>query len=230
AMTENNLGNALNDLGERESGTDDLQKAVAAYQNALQVYNRTSAPLDWAMTENNLGNALKDLGERESGTDDLQKAVAAYQAALQERTRDRVPLEWAATENNLGNALLRLGERESGKPSIEHLQQAISAYQSALQEETRSRDPIGWAEDEGNLAIPLADLGTREENPNQLCDAIGDECEAWEVFNGNDPYGASKAANNTQILVAQLKKASPSLYSKCLAAHAQTLARMGITP
>jgi hypothetical protein len=35
-MTQNNLGNALETLGERESGTETLQKAVEAYREALK--------------------------------------------------------------------------------------------------------------------------------------------------------------------------------------------------
>ena len=36
AMTQNNLGNALWTLGERESGTARLEEAVAAYREALK--------------------------------------------------------------------------------------------------------------------------------------------------------------------------------------------------
>ena len=78
AMTQNNLGNALETLGERESGTARLEEAVAAYREALQEWTRERVPLDWAMTQNNLGIALQTLGERESGTARLEEAVAAY--------------------------------------------------------------------------------------------------------------------------------------------------------
>jgi hypothetical protein len=40
AMTQNNLGNALRTLGERESGTARLQEAVAAYRAALEERTR----------------------------------------------------------------------------------------------------------------------------------------------------------------------------------------------
>ena len=84
AMTQNNLGNALRTLGERESGTARLEEAVAAYRAALEEWTRERVPLDWAMTQNNLGTALWTLGERESGTARLEEAVAAYRAALEE--------------------------------------------------------------------------------------------------------------------------------------------------
>ena len=58
AATQNNLGNALTTLGQRESGTARLEQAVAAYRDALQEYTRERVPLDWATTQNNLGIAL----------------------------------------------------------------------------------------------------------------------------------------------------------------------------
>ena len=46
--TQNNLGNALSTLGERESGTARLEEAVAAYRAALEERTRERVPLDWA--------------------------------------------------------------------------------------------------------------------------------------------------------------------------------------
>jgi tetratricopeptide (TPR) repeat protein len=82
AMTQNNLGNVLRHLGERESGTARLEEAVVAYREALKEYTRKRVPLQWAATQNNLGNALASLGERESRTARLEEAVAAYREAL----------------------------------------------------------------------------------------------------------------------------------------------------
>ena len=62
AMTQNNLGNALARLGERESGTTRLEEAVAAFREALRENTRERVPLAWAMTQSNLGNALATLG------------------------------------------------------------------------------------------------------------------------------------------------------------------------
>ena len=73
-MTQNNLGNALRTLGERESGTALLEEAVSAYRDALKEWTRERVPLDWATTQNNLGTALATLGERESGTERCSKS------------------------------------------------------------------------------------------------------------------------------------------------------------
>jgi tetratricopeptide (TPR) repeat protein len=61
AMTQNNLGIALMDQGERtagEGGTQLLAEAVAAYRQALEVRTRTALPQQWATTQNNLAKAL----------------------------------------------------------------------------------------------------------------------------------------------------------------------------
>ena len=83
------LGNALQTLGERESGTERLEHAVAAYNAALEEYTRERVPLDWAMTQHNLGTALRTLGEREGNTDLLERAVNAHKAALEVKWPDR---------------------------------------------------------------------------------------------------------------------------------------------
>ncbi len=70
----NNLGLALATLGERESGTAQLEEAVAAYRLALQEWTRDRVPLDWAGSRYNLGNALAFLAER---TDDRARIVEA---------------------------------------------------------------------------------------------------------------------------------------------------------
>jgi hypothetical protein len=49
-VTQNNLGTALETLGERESGTETLEKAVEAYREALKERTRERVPLNWAMT------------------------------------------------------------------------------------------------------------------------------------------------------------------------------------
>ena len=90
ATTQNNLGNALQTLGERESGTARLEEAVAAYRAALQECTRDAVPLQWGMTQNNLGSTLRMLGEREAETDKakgcatLKTARDHYAAALEE--------------------------------------------------------------------------------------------------------------------------------------------------
>ena len=165
----NDLGIALQTLGQRESGKARLDQAVEAFRATLEEWTRDRVPLDWAMTQNNLGNALQTLGEREGGTARLEQAVAAYRAALEEYTRDRVPLDWAMTQNNLGAALGALGERESGTARLE---QAVAAFRAALEERTRDRVPLDWAATQNNLGNALRNLGERESGTTRLEQAV----------------------------------------------------------
>ena len=82
AMTQNNLGNALWRLGEREGGTARLEEAVAAFRAALEESSRDRVSLQWVATQDNLGNALLSLGQRESGTERLEEAVAVFDGCL----------------------------------------------------------------------------------------------------------------------------------------------------
>ena len=63
-----NLGTALSSLGERESGTDKLNEAVAAYREALKEYTGERTPYYWERTQRNLERALKLLEERKRQT------------------------------------------------------------------------------------------------------------------------------------------------------------------
>ena len=169
AVTQNNLGNVLWKLGERESGTARLEEAVASYRASLEERTRARVPLQWAATQVNLGNALEMLGERESGTARLEEAVATYRASLEETTRDRVPLQWAATQNNIGNALAKLGQRQSGTVSLE---EAVAACREALDELKRERVPAWWASAQDSLGDALEALGERERGTAQLEEAV----------------------------------------------------------
>jgi hypothetical protein len=74
-MTQNNLGNVLLNLGEREGDPKQLAAAVAAYRSALEVYTREASPAAWAMTQNNLGFAFVALSKLSNRNRNLQTAM-----------------------------------------------------------------------------------------------------------------------------------------------------------
>ena len=63
-MTQSNLGHALRILGERESGTERLEQAVAAYNAALEVFTPDQTPHYWDTTQDYLKRVLKSLDKR----------------------------------------------------------------------------------------------------------------------------------------------------------------------
>ncbi|KAA0571676.1 tetratricopeptide repeat protein [Azospirillum sp. Sh1] len=169
ARVQNNLGTALQTLGEREGDIALHLEAVNSFNNALLEYTRDRRPLDWAMTQNNLGNALRTLGERERGSTRLLQAVDAFNNALLEYTRSRAPLDWAMTQNNLGGALQALGDRYRDSA---RLLEAVEAYNNALLEWTRDRAPLDWAMTQNNLGAALSILGKIEKNNIRLQQAV----------------------------------------------------------
>ena len=169
AMTNNNLGVALQMLGEGQTEQQWFAQAVAAARTALKELSGMNSPRDRAMIQHNLGCALVRLGGRESGPRWLEEAIEILRAALAERTRARVPLDWAMTQNSLGNALSTLGERESGTARLE---EAVTAYRAALEEHTRARVPLDWAMTQNNLGLALWTLGERESGTARLEESV----------------------------------------------------------
>jgi tetratricopeptide (TPR) repeat protein len=82
AGTQMYLGNALQTLGERESGTARLEEAVAAFRDALQEFTRARVPLDWAKSTGNQGFALMLLAERRRDATMAKLAVRQIEAAF----------------------------------------------------------------------------------------------------------------------------------------------------
>ncbi len=152
AAWQNDLGAALERLGEAPNGAAQLTEAIAAYRAALEERTRARAPLDWAMTQASLGDALLIEAAREKSGQSLTKAIAAYGAALDVLSRDNAPPLWARAEYNLGNALETLGEREGGTA---RLNEAVAAYSATLEERTRERAPLRWAKATGNQGVAL---------------------------------------------------------------------------
>ncbi|WP_371395631.1 hypothetical protein [Fretibacter rubidus] len=166
---QNNLGNALAALGERESHPKKLNDAVTAFRMALTERTQKRVPLDWAASKNNLGAALQILGARAGDEAALNDAVTAFRLALTEYTQKRVPLQWAMTQNNLGNALRALGELTGDYVT---LNDAVTAYRAALTEYTQKYAPLDWAMTQNNLGTALGSLGVRAGDEAALSHAV----------------------------------------------------------
>lgn len=66
AMTHNNLGNALQALGKRESGTARLLEAAAAYRGAIDVFEHAEATYYLEATRQNLADGEALIASRRS--------------------------------------------------------------------------------------------------------------------------------------------------------------------
>lgn len=142
ARTQNYLGIALQVLAgwearpgyKFEHNPEQLNKeAVAAYREALKVWTRESAPMEWAAMQHNLGNILQALGSKESGTTRFKEAAVAYRAVLTVLTRDYVPLDWVTVQNSLAGALSAIAERDYSPAGLQYLEEARQALEQALE-------------------------------------------------------------------------------------------------
>ena len=174
AALQNDLGNshAQNPRGER---ADNLEAAIAHYQQALEVYTRQAFPEDWAITQHNLGLAYASRirGER---ADNLEAAIAHYQQALEVRTRQAFPEDWAITQRNLG---LAYASRIRGERA-DNLEAAIAHHQQALEVRTRQAFPEDWAITQHNLAAAYR-IRIRGERADNLEAAIAHHQQALQV-------------------------------------------------
>ncbi len=180
AATENNLGAALERLGEREGTNSHLEAAITAYRAALAAASTFYAALEedtgdrlswlaWAMIQMNLGAALQTLGERERGIARLEEALAAYRGALGEYTAERAPLKWSMTQMDLGNVLETLGELKSDTKLFE---QAVNHFKAALERCEQGQAPLLWSMIEMDLGNVLQTLGRRTNDTKLIEQAL----------------------------------------------------------
>jgi CHAT domain-containing protein len=125
-MTQNNLGNAYLDRI-RGDKAENLENAIAAYQEALKVRTFEAFPQDWAPTQNNLAHAYfyRIRGDK---AENLENAITSYHNALKIRTKDDYPLSCLSTARNL--ATLHYSE-EQWQPATEAYNLAIEAVENA---------------------------------------------------------------------------------------------------
>ena len=97
-----NQGTALLNLG----AESDVQDALNAFNDALQVLTKDRFPQNWAATKVNQGLALKTLGVLNQDKARLDGALTAFDDALQVLTKDRFPRSWATTKMTFVKASL----------------------------------------------------------------------------------------------------------------------------
>ncbi|WP_434221639.1 SAV_2336 N-terminal domain-related protein [Limnospira platensis CENA597] len=153
AGTLMNLGNVYRNQAEL-LGIDpivNLEKAIAAYDEAAGIRRRLGLDKDLSMTLTNLGNARRT--QAEMGMDpgaNLQSAIAAYDEAAAIQRHLGLARDLAKTLNNFGLAY-QAQSRLAGNSSLQKQQALENAYrnfQGALEQVEYLRGEIG-ADSEG---------------------------------------------------------------------------------
>ena len=138
ALTQNNLGLALKDLGERSSVEESgkyLEQAVAAYRAALEVYTREQLPQHWANDAEQSGvRAQQPWVTQQRGKE--RKIPGASRSRSPRRSWKFIRASSCRSigqrEKNLGIVLRNLGKRSSGTEGIRHFQESVVAFENAL--------------------------------------------------------------------------------------------------
>jgi len=106
AMLLNDLGNAyaFSPQGNRPAN---LERAIACYQEAADIWTADTAPLCYASLQNSIGCAYAYMatGDR---AEHLRRAIAHFEAAQRHRTPEADPNGYAWTQHNLGEAYAQL--------------------------------------------------------------------------------------------------------------------------
>jgi len=133
---QNNLGNACRGLSRVRDKEKNLEKAIAAYREALKVRTLEAYPVQqYAMTQNNLGSAYRGFSEVRHKEENLGKAMAACAEALKVRTLDAFPVDYARTMFNIGLLQLQAGDLPKAERSLQDAEEVF-----------RNQGMIDWAE------------------------------------------------------------------------------------
>ncbi|MGO8952565.1 MAG: tetratricopeptide repeat protein, partial [Rhodomicrobium sp.] len=167
---------ALNQYGIRLSSIGKREEALAASQEAADIYRRLAGTLlaaflpDLAMSLNNTGAMLSNLGRREEALAASQEGADIYRR-LAEALPDAFLPALAASLNNTGAMLSNLGRRE----------EALAASQEAVDIRRRLAEarPDAFLP---NLATSLSNLGSRLSDLGRREEALAASQEAVDIY------------------------------------------------
>ncbi len=169
AMSLNNLGNRLNAVGRRDEALAAAQEAVNIYRELAETAPDAFRP-NLAMSLNNLGNRLAAVGQRDEALATAQEAVNVYRE-LAETNPDAFRPDLAMSLNNLGNQLDAIGQRDE---ALAVAQETTNVYRELTKTLPDAFRP--------NLAGSLNNLGNRLDTGGRRDEALAAAQEALNVY------------------------------------------------
>jgi tetratricopeptide (TPR) repeat protein len=134
-----------------EQGTDFLEGARAAYEEAIPTLARTGTPEEVAEAEMNLGVVVQSLAG--AGRARITDAISAYQRSLRTFDRNKHPEEFAILQNNLATAFLSMPFSDERGRMREAL--AVQAFEEGLKVVSLVDHPSEYAMLQNNLGNAL---------------------------------------------------------------------------
>lgn len=124
-----------------------LERAIACYEAALEVYSVEQHPAEWAQALFELGTACILLVYFQQDGGLTERAIEHFRQALRVFSKDTHPKMWASVMMNLGTAFFHRTQGERG----ENIETAIQYAQQACEVSTQEADPDNWAILQANL-------------------------------------------------------------------------------
>lgn len=146
------LGLALQIIGERTNDTARLEESADAYRRALVHTSRRRHPVDWGLMKYRLGCVLYKIDLAVGDDNALREAINACQAARQVFDRYMHPIRWAEISNTLAQILQVYGDNVRSMPVLEY---AVKCCIGALQVRTPDTAPLQWASLQNTLGSAL---------------------------------------------------------------------------
>ena len=160
AKNQKNLGNVYRNRV-RGKKTENIERAIACYEKALQVFTQEDYLEEWAISKNNLAVAYLEI-ETGNKLENVNKVFNISVEVLESITQTSCPIQWADANINLAQAYMN---RDSSFTE-EGIEEAIKYYKKALQVFTKTDFITDWAGTQTGLArIYVARIaGEKQEN------------------------------------------------------------------
>jgi tetratricopeptide (TPR) repeat protein len=168
AMTQRNIADTLSQQFGLGWNSELLHPLMAAFQDALTVYQSRSDRLDLAHVHLGIASCYEVISRYEPGRNNVANAVEYYRKAVDEYDLRDYPDDWADAQLKLANALRVLSFWEGTKD----IEQAIAANKEALKVYSKRYYPFSWAQAQGQLAQSLSQLGQATSNPDDFRQSI----------------------------------------------------------
>ena len=197
ARAQHDLGNMLQELGERLGDDTLLRDAEASYAAALGIWTPLDHPAEWTRAMGAVAVLKTTLGERQSGTAGLLAAVSAFEDLFASLPPKLSETEIATLRVNYGRALLLCGTREG---SVDRVLAAAEAFSRAINSLPRAGVPLDWAAAQNNFGAALLAAYEIDGNPGHLDRAReAFEQALLESTHKRSPAGWAEARHNLGV-------------------------------
>ncbi|MGE0118330.1 MAG: hypothetical protein AB7S71_17530 [Dongiaceae bacterium] len=179
-------------------GTDSLEAARDALEQAIPALKQQGLPEEVAEAEMNLGLALQSLAG--AGRGRITDSIAAYQRALRVFDRAAHPKEFAILQNNLATAFLAIPMTDERARMREAL--AVQSFEEGLKVVTLIDHPVEYAMLQNNLgnALQYASSSHAVENNLRALEAYDEALRVRTPATAALPY-ANTIANKANCLL-----------------------------